>query len=418
MTSAATTTPFRPTDRYLVVSSDGHAGADLLDYKAYLPAKWHDEFDAWAKTYENPFADLLAPTAYRNWDSDRRLAEQDADGVAAEVLFPNTVPPFFDQGNLVALPPTAADYERRWAGLQAHNRWLVDFCAQAPDRRAGVIQIFLNRVEDAVAEIRALHGQMKVCGGVLLPSVSPNSGLHELWDPYYEPLWEVCEELDLPLNVHSGSGLPDYGDLEPARAIMLIELPWFAHRPLWHLMFGGVFDRHPNLRVAQTEQGVAWIPRGLDTLDWFCKRMTTGGSAEAVFFGAVAKNMSMLPSEYYRKHVWVGASFLRPSEAPLVPDIGVDRIMWGHDYPHSEGSYPYTTEALRAAFAGYPPEQVQAMVGTNAAAFYKFDLSVLRPLADRIGPTVEEVGRPIDPEEYPPDSTCNAFERELALKAW
>ena len=198
---------------------------------------------------------------------------------------------------------------------------------------------------------------MDVCGGVLLPSVSPNAGLHELWDPYYEPLWELCEELDLPINVHSGSGIPDYGDLEPARAIMLIELPWFAHRPLWHLMFGGVFDRHPTLRMSLTEQGVAWVPRGLDTIDWFYKRMTTGGAAEAVFFGAVAKSMSMLPSEYFRKHVMVGASFLRPSEAPLIPTVGVDRIMWGHDYPHSEGTYPYTTEGLRCAFAGLPPDR-------------------------------------------------------------
>lgn len=412
------TTTLQPSDRYVVISSDGHAGADLRDYKAYLPARWHDEFEAWARAYVNPFADLLAPTAYRNWDSDRRLAELDADGVAAEVLFPNTVPPFFEQGNLVALPPTPADYERRWAGLQAHNRWLVDFCAQAPDRRAGVIQIFLNRIEDAVAEIRALHGQMKVCGGVLLPAVSPNAGLHELWDPYYEPLWETCEELDLPINIHSGSGLPDYGDLEPARAIMLIELPWFAHRPLWHLIFGGVLDRHPHLRLSLTEQGVAWIPRGLDTLDWFYKRMMTGRSAEAVFFGAVAQSMAMLPSEYFRKHVWVGASFLRPSEAPLVPQVGVERIMWGQDYPHSEGTYPYTTEGLRVAFAGYPPDQVARMVGLNAAGFYGFDVGVLRSLADRIGPTVGEVAQPLAPEQYPADSTCNAFEREPALKAW
>lgn len=415
---AATGTELEGSDRYLVISADGHAGADLLDYKPYLPAALHGEFDAWAAAYENPFADLLAPTAYRNWDSDRRLAEHDADGVVAEVLYPNTVPPFFEHGNLLARPPSEADYDRRWAGLQAHNRWVVDFCGQAPDRRAGIIQIFLNRLDDALAEIRALHDQMRVCGGVLLPSVPPNSGLRELWDPFYEPLWELCEELDLPVNVHSGNGLPEYGDLEAARAIMLIEIPWFSHRPLWHLMFGGVFDRHPALRITQTEQGVAWIPRGLDTLDWFYKRMTTGGAAEAVFFGAVAASMSMLPSEYYRKHVWVGASFLRPSEAPLIPDIGVDRIMWGHDYPHSEGTYPYSTEGLRAAFAGLPSADVARMVGLNAAEVYGFDVAALRPIADRIGPTVDAVAEPLDPADYPPDSTCNAFEREPALKAW
>lgn len=407
-----------PISRYTVVSSDGHAGAEIADYKPYLASRWHAEFDAWAEAYENPFADLRAATAYRNWDSDRRLAEQDADGITAEVLYPNTVPPFFAQGNLVALPPTEAEYERRWAGLQAHNRWLVDFCGRAPERRAGIIQIFLNRVEDAVAEIRGLYGQMQVCGGVMLPSVSPNVGLHELWDPYYEPLWECCEELDLPLNIHSGSGLPQYGDLEPARAIMLIEIPWFAHRPLWHLIFGGVLDRHPRLRLAMTEQGVAWIPRGLDTLDWFFKRMTTGGSAEAVFFGAVTGSMSMLPSEYFKRHVRVGASFLRPSEAPLIPDVGVERIMWGHDYPHSEGSYPYTTEALRVAFAGRDPSEVQKMVGDNAAAFYGFDMDALRAIGDRIGPEVEQVSKPLAPADYPADSNCNAFEGEPAIKSW
>jgi predicted TIM-barrel fold metal-dependent hydrolase len=405
-------------ERYTVISADGHAGAELRQYRQYLPSRWHDEFDAWAETYVNPFADLLAPTAYRNWDSDRRLAELEADGVVAEVLFPNTVPPFFQQGNLVALPPTAEEYERRWAGLQAHNRWLVDFCAAAPTRRAGVVQVFLNDVDDACAEVRALREQMEVFGGVLLPAVAPNSGLHELWDPYYEPLWQLCEELDVPVNIHSGSGLPDFGELDAARAIMLIELPWFAHRPLWHLIFGGVLDRHPNLRIILTEQGLAWLPRGIDTLEWFFRRMTTGGAAEAAFFGASVGALKGTPREYFERHVWVAASFLRPSEAPLVADVGVERVMWGADYPHSEGSYPYTREALRAAFAGFDPADVRAMVETTPAAVYGFDLDALRAVGDRVGPTVAEVAVPIAMSDYPVDSTCNAFERDPALKSW
>ena len=109
-----------------------------------------------------------------------------------------------------------------------------------------------------------------------------------------------------------------------------------------------------------TEQGTGWIPRGIDTLDWFHRRMTHGGAAEAVFFGAVAKDMSLTPSEYFQRNFWVGASFLRPSESALRYEVGIDRIMWGADYPHSEGSYPYTTEALRAAFAPCPPAETQA----------------------------------------------------------
>src|SRR3954464_13740785 len=91
------------TDRYTIISVDGHAGAALRDYKPYLESRWHDEFDAWADAYVNPFADLLAATAYRNYDSERRLAETQSQGVIAEVLFPNTVPPFFAQSNLTAL---------------------------------------------------------------------------------------------------------------------------------------------------------------------------------------------------------------------------------------------------------------------------------------------------------------------------
>jgi predicted TIM-barrel fold metal-dependent hydrolase len=404
--------------RYTVITADSHCGADVTDYRPYLASKFHDEFDAWAATYEVPFADLLAPIRYRNWDSERRLAEHEADGIVAEVLFPNTVPPFFEEGNLVALPPGPAEYERRWAGVQAHNRWLADFCAAAPGRRAGVVQVFANRLEDALEEIEWATEHVDLLAGVLLPSVPPNSGLPELFDPHYDPLWRLCEERGLVVNIHSGAGLPDYGDLELARAIMLIELPWFGHRPLWHLIFGGVFERFPRLRVALTEQGVAWLPRGLETLDWFYGRMAGGSAAEALFFGAAAGGMSMKPSEYFARNVWIGASFLRSSESELRPEFGRDRIMWGDDYPHSEGTWPFSRQALRVAFAGEDPEVVQRCVGTNAAELYGFDLDFLAPLAAQFGPTVSEVAEPIEDADYPSESTSNAFDTTQVLRAW
>jgi len=412
-------TELAPDRRYTVISSDAHAGADLLDYRPYLASRWHDDFDDWAATYVNPFADLLAPTAYRSWDSDRRLAENDADGITAEVLFPNTVPPFFEEGSLVALPPNEDDYERRWAGLQAHNRWLADFCARAPGRRAGVAQIFANRIEDALAEVRwaaATFG--RPFGGILLPSLAPGSGLPGLWEPVYEPLWELCEELGVVINIHGGGGIPDYGEAEVARAIMLVELPWFSHRSVWHLVFGGVLERHPGLQIVLTEQGLAWLPRGLETLDWFYGRMTLGDAAEANFFGAAAKGMSMTPSEYFARNFSVGASFLRASEAAVRHEVGIERIMWGADYPHTEGSYPYSTEALRAAFGTCDPAETQQMLETNASRVYGFDLEALRSVGDRIGPTVAEVATPLPVEEYPTESTCNAFDRHQVLRSW
>ena len=92
--------------------------------------------------------------------------------------------------------------------------------------------------------------------------------------------------------------------------------------------------------------------------------------------------------------------------------------MWGADYPHSEGSYPHTTEALRVAFADYPAADVRAMVEGTAASFYGFDLEQLRPLGDRIGPTVGEVSAPLAHEAWPRDSTCNAFDQTAIQRSW
>src|SRR5262245_31225342 len=115
--------------RYIVISSDGHAGAQMDTYREYLERAWHDEFDDWARTSVNPFTDLRGQYAYRNWDSAARLRELEDDGVVGEVLFPNTIPPFFPSASLVTRQPkTRDDYDRRWAGLKAHNRWLADFC--------------------------------------------------------------------------------------------------------------------------------------------------------------------------------------------------------------------------------------------------------------------------------------------------
>jgi predicted TIM-barrel fold metal-dependent hydrolase len=410
-------TDLAPDRRYTIISADAHAGGDIPDYRPYLTPRWHDAFDAWAASYVNPFADLLAPTAYRSWDSDRRLAENEADGITAEVIFPNSVPPFFEQGSLVALPPNTEDYESRWAGIQAHNRWLADFCARVPGRRGGVVQIFLNRIEDALAEIRWAADTFAPFAGILLPSVPPGCGLAPLWEPVYEPLWELCEELGVVINIHGGGGMPDYGEHEVARAIMLVELPW-SHRAAWHLIFGGILERHPTLKVALTEQGMGWLPRGLQTLDWFYGRMTLGNAAEANFFGAAAKGMSLAPSEYFERNFHIGASFLRSSESAVRHEVGVERIMWGADYPHSEGSYPYSRYALRAAFGDCDPGETVMMLESNAAELYGFDLEALRPIGDVIGPTVAEVATPLSVDEYPTDSTCNAFDRHQVLRSW
>jgi hypothetical protein len=91
-------------DRYIVVSADGHAGAELPAYREYLERRYRDDFDAWVSGFQNPFSDLRRPDAERNWDSQRRQRELEADGVVGEVLFPN---------NSAVLPerPGVPDYD-------------------------------------------------------------------------------------------------------------------------------------------------------------------------------------------------------------------------------------------------------------------------------------------------------------------
>ncbi|MCU1380176.1 MAG: amidohydrolase 2, partial [Acidimicrobiales bacterium] len=330
---------------------------------------------------------------------------------AGEVIYPNTIPPFFPKISLVGQPPAKSreELDLKWMGLKAHNRWLVDFVAQAPERRAGIAQIMLHDVDAAVEEVRWAkeHG---LRGGVLLPGTPPGGDYEPLWSPAYEPLWQVCEELEMPVNHHGGGGGPYYGEAEISYVMFVLEVPWWAHRAMWALMFSGALERHPNMQLVFTEQGTAWIPERLVELDHFYRRMRDASTgAQESMWGGPVRELSLSPSEYWERQCHVGASFLRPSEAPLRHTIGVERVMWGTDYPHVEGTQPFTREALRATFAGVPEPEVRAIVGGNAAALYDFDLAALQPLVDRIGPTVAEVATPLD---HVPDGglKCPAFD--------
>ncbi len=399
-------------ERYTVISADCHAGGDLHQYRPYLPARLHDEFDAWAASYAIPYEDLLGDDGPRNWDHQRRLRDMEADGIVAEVLFPNTIPPFYPEPSLKAQVPgaTEGDLSLRWEGLQAHNRWLADFCAAAPGRRAGIAQVMLHDVEAAAAEVRRAAAA-GLTGGVLLPGAPPGSGLEPLYSPYYEPLWAACEETGMPVNHHSGSAVPNLGDQPIDQVMFMLEVTWWAHRALWQLIFAGVLERHPGLQLVLTEQGTAWIPETLMTLDYFYERMgRASGSQEHEWGFPVVSQLSLPPSGYWARQCHVGASFMRPAEAPLRRVVGLDKVMWGSDYPHLEGCHPYSRLALRASFADVDPVEVQQLVGGNAARVYSFDLEALGQVAATVGPTHAEIATPLGPGEVPEDARrCPAF---------
>ena len=402
-------------DRYVVISSDCHAGADLRDYKPYLEQRWHGEFDAWAKVYFDPWADIDADTdsEYKagvssfmsplNWDSAKRLETLETDGIVAEVIFPNTTPPFFPNGLLAAPGPrTAEEYERRWAGLQAHNRWLKDFCDEAPGRRFGVAQLFIDDVDDAINEIRwAKEAGLRQ---VLLPS-DHHLKLHHLYYESLDPIWSVCEELDMPIGRHGsvvGSAI-DVATVDSAHAIGVYETLYFGQRTLPQLILSGVFERHPDLKVVFTELGTgSWIQDVIGSMDGFVLGSKMPGSVIGMFAEKATSKLSKMPSEYIRDNVYLGV-MVTPSSMARREEIGLERMMWGADFPHHEGSSPYSRLAMRGTMAGYPEDDIRKILGGNAAALYGADLAQLQMEADRVGPTVAEVNEPLRSDELPED---------------
>lgn len=389
------TIPSKPEDHYILISADCHAGGSHDQYREYLDPEHRDAFDEWRGGYRNPFSDLGDERKLRNWDDDLRNRQQDAEGVVGEVVFPNTVPPFFPSFVLFAGPPKPEDYELRRAGVRAHNRWLVDWCGRYPEKRAGIGQIFLNDVDDAIEDARWI-AEAGLRGGVLLPNVPPDATwVKPLHDPCYEPLWSELEELAIPVNVHGGTGLPDYGRHPHSMLLYLTEVPFYAQRPLTHMLLSGVFERHPGLRLVLTESGAAWLPPLLEHLDATLATIRDTGATGELRFPKEA----VLPrsaTEYVQQNVWMGVSMPGPQDLAAASVLGDGRWMWGSDYPHDEGTHPFTRESLRALFCERDPAEVHRLVAANAAELYGFDLDALAPLARQIGPTVAEIAEPLE----------------------
>jgi predicted TIM-barrel fold metal-dependent hydrolase len=403
-------------DRYVVISADTHGGATMDTYRQYLEAEYLDEYDAWARSFEYPFkiADVQGGPGteiYRkNYDFEVRVPDLEAEGVVGEIIYPNTVPPFFSTALafVESTPGTAAEVGRRWAGLRVHNRWLADFCAELPGRRAGIAQVWLHDIDEALAEIRRVR-EAGIFGGVLLPIPPPASPLPQLAHERYEPVWALCEDLDLPVHTHGGGGSPIEPEHQASGAVLFVEGFFWTARVLGQLIFSGVFERHPRLKFAITENGNTWVPHTLRHYDCLYDQMRTKGSIQWQFGGPVCEKLPRKPSDYWATNCWQGNSFMGPEDCALRYGIGVDNMMWGNDYPHYEATSPHTREALHWTFQGVDPDEVQKIIGGNAAKVFGFDLDLLIPLAEKLGPSVQEILKPMDASELPEDDHCNVF---------
>ncbi len=394
-------------DRYLVISTDGHAGLPPGGYRDYLDPGFRERYDADVKVQLD-----LARTMRRDmdieeinrewrqgiehelagaWDHERRMEVMDGDGIAAEVIFPdglteNNAPPF---GAGLSVGPLGGEREPQWAGARAHNRWLAEFCQMAPERRLGVAVVPATwDVDEAVAEVRRVRAEG--LRSIMIPVMwGPHAPYHH---PKYDPLWAVCEELDVVVNFHSGPAPqeeyfghdrrkePDKPALVGGMGIYACEAVWAVVRPLTFFIWGGVFERFPKLMVVITEATTTWAPSYLEHLD--DRYVDWHVTAK---LGDYRKHLSMKPSEYFQRNVRMGTFFAR-KEAERRHQVGVQCLMWGSDYPHPEGTWPQTRQMMVDTFRGLPEDEVAVMLGESAAECYGFDREKLAPVVEKIGP--------------------------------
>jgi hypothetical protein len=120
-------------------------------------------------------------------------------------------------------------------------------------------------------------------------------------------------------------------------------------------------------------------------------------------------------SDYFQQNCFVGTSQPTPADITAALDIlGIDKVMWGSDYPHEEGTHPFTREHLRQVMGHLEPAQIQQILAENAAKLYDFDLGALKPYADRFGPTVGEVAQPLTELPYNPNQALVRSAKQLA----
>ena len=378
---------------YVVISTDCHAAGRPEHYTEYLEAEYQPAYRAevekaaailsrqaavvgdddalFSREGRADFAGAAAVVGglEGEWRSDVRRVALEADHTVAEVIFPNGSP-FMGSD----------DPHLRLVGARAYNRWLAEFCSDLPGRRAGLAQVSVYDVDATLGEMRwAAENGLR---GILLPPNPMGAPLY--LDPCYEPMWAAAAEMSMPVHFHGTPQWEGYGDFGLASiAAMTSETAWFSHRPLTFLVWAGVLERHPDLRLVFTEIGAAWVPNAVAGLD---------AIYDFEMFDHLKQSLPSRPSEYWSRQCFAAASFMGPKEARLRHAIGLDNLMWGSDYPHLEGCWPRSLQSLRRTFAGVPDAEARKILGGNAAALYGFDRQVLQEVADIYGPTVDELG--------------------------
>jgi predicted TIM-barrel fold metal-dependent hydrolase len=428
--------------RYLIVSSDSHAGPSPEKYlRPYCPEKFLPEFDDFCAQSRAAADRMIAhvnagraggktdPTLRElgleataeciecagHYDPDVRLGHMDDTGVAGEIVFAGGQNfeelPFMGKGWNAGLAGVRT--ELRSSAQVIWNRWLAEFISADPTRLLGVLQNPVWDIDLAVREVEwgAAHGLR----AVNLPA--PRRDFPAYTDRAYDKLWAACADHDCVIVTHSGGGEAALGMGERRDLFLQIaENHWLGNRGLAQLIFGGVFHRYPSLKYILTEQRTEFAPDLVKHLDTAYDAGTRGdrhggGQYPAAPFLYVDSDIDPDPSSgealpekpsfYWNQNCILSGSFLARYEVAYRHQVGLSNLLWGTDYPHLEGTWPQTKEAIRNTFHDVLEDEARLILGETAAVVYGFDRTALWQVAQRIGPTPAEVATPLATHEFP-----------------
>src|SRR5580698_5537761 len=286
------------------------------------------------------------------FDPHARIPDMDLDGIDAAFLYPS-----------IGLFAGAVQDPRVAAAMaRAYNRWLADYCKPYPDRLFGVAMLPMQSVDLAIEEVRYAREVLGMRGGFLRPN--PYHGKKMMSDPIYEPFWAVAEDLDFSIGFHEGStnamptvGVDRFEGDRAARHMIshTMEMMLAAMGVIW----GGVVDRHPRLRVAFLESGGGWMAPWLDRMDRHFDDHGFNDSAP-----------KMRPSELFQRNCWISFEPVESSIAALADYIGPHKIMWATDYPHQDGFFPGAPQMMRDRLGPLPPAAKHQVMAGGALGFY------------------------------------------------
>jgi predicted TIM-barrel fold metal-dependent hydrolase len=252
--------------------------------------------------------------------------------------------------------------------FRAYNDWLAEFCRVDPARLKGIAMINLDDVQDGIAELE--RAARLGLAGAMISEYPLEDRRYD--SPEYEPFWSAAEALNMPLSLHTatrrqgkirGAGPKTLRDAS-SRATKVIG----PATSLCDMIFSGVFERHPRLTVAVVEFELAWAPHLLDTMDYTYRER----HEEALY----RFKDGMRPRDFSHRNVVL--SFQEDAVGIRLRDvIGVDNMMWGSDYPHSESTFPRSRQILAEILAGVPDDEQAKIVGGTTARVYGFDLEKL-----------------------------------------